>query len=171
MTVKGEQKRCACLSLSNYSGTFQCLDVVLLLTIFGCTIDLTPFAEVHKGPKEASVEWIEAVAIMVSVVVVVLVTAFNDYSKERQFRGLQSKIDTEHKIAVIRGGQTQPVPVSELLVGDICQVKYGKSVNHAGLRFRPSMCYPVISFLLSVGFVYQIGQIVKSAFSVFTLHG
>jgi hypothetical protein len=30
--------------------------------------------------------WIEGVAILVCVVVVVLVTAINDYSKERQFR-------------------------------------------------------------------------------------
>ena len=52
-------------------------------------------------------------------------TAFNDYTKERQFRGLQSKIDTDHRIACIRHGQTDQVAVSELLVGDICQVKYG----------------------------------------------
>lgn len=63
---------------------------------------------------------------MVSVVVVVFVTAFNDYTKERQFRGLQSKIDTEHKMAVVRNGEVVQVPVSDLLVGDICQVKYGK---------------------------------------------
>lgn len=33
--------------------------------------------------------WIEGVAILLCVVVVVLVTAINDYSKERQFRSLQ----------------------------------------------------------------------------------
>lgn len=33
--------------------------------------------------------WIEGVAILLCVVVVVLVTAGNDYSKERQFRNLQ----------------------------------------------------------------------------------
>ncbi|KZR98184.1 Plasma membrane calcium-transporting ATPase 3, partial [Daphnia magna] len=37
-------------------------------------------------------EWIEGVAILISVIVVVLVTAFNDYTKERQFRGLQNRI-------------------------------------------------------------------------------
>ena len=32
--------------------------------------------------------WIEGVAILVSVIVIVLVTALNDYTKERQFRGI-----------------------------------------------------------------------------------
>lgn len=57
--------------------------------------------------------------------VVVLVTAFNDWRKERQFRGLQEKIEGEHRFATIRGGEVLQVPVAELVVGDICQVKYG----------------------------------------------
>lgn len=69
--------------------------------------------------------WIEGVAILISVVVVVLVTALNDYTKERQFRGLQAKIETEHKFSVIRGGNQIQVVVNELVVGDIAQVKYG----------------------------------------------
>lgn len=76
--------------------------------------------------SESHVEWIESVAILISVVVVVLVTALNDWSKEKQFRGLQSRIDTEHKISVLRGGQSIEVLVSELVVGDIVQVKYGE---------------------------------------------
>uniref|UniRef100_A0A1I7WEY4 Cation_ATPase_N domain-containing protein n=1 Tax=Heterorhabditis bacteriophora TaxID=37862 RepID=A0A1I7WEY4_HETBA len=69
--------------------------------------------------------WIEGVAILISVIVVVLVTALNDYTKERQFRGLQAKIETEHKFAVIRGGQSIQVVINELVVGDIAQIKYG----------------------------------------------
>jgi len=65
------------------------------------------------------------VAILVAVVVVVLVTAFNDWRKERQFRGLQSKIEHEHKFATLRAGQVQQIAVGDLLVGDICHVKYG----------------------------------------------
>jgi len=36
--------------------------------------------------------WIEGVAILIAVVIVVLVTAFNDWSKEKQFRGLQVSV-------------------------------------------------------------------------------
>jgi len=74
---------------------------------------------------ESKAGWIEGVAILGAVVVVVLVTAFNDWRKERQFRGLQSKIEHEHKFATLRAGQVQQVSVRDLLVGDICQVKYG----------------------------------------------
>lgn len=67
--------------------------------------------------------WIDSVAILVSVVVVVVVTAFNDYTKERQFRGLQSRIEGEHNFCVIRGSEVLQIPVSEIVVGDICQVR------------------------------------------------
>ncbi|KAG9508552.1 Plasma membrane calcium-transporting ATPase 2, partial [Fragariocoptes setiger] len=75
--------------------------------------------------SEQDASWIEGAAILVSVLIVVIVTAFNDYTKERQFRGLQSRIETEHKFSVIRGGEVIQIPVSDIVVGDICQVKYG----------------------------------------------
>lgn len=56
----------------------------------------------------------------------VLVTAFNDWSKEKQFRGLQSRIEQEQKFTVLRAGQVIQIPVAEIVVGDIAQVKYGK---------------------------------------------
>lgn len=80
-----------------------------------------------SSEKEAG--WIEGVAILGAVAVVVLVTAFNDYQKEKQFRGLQSKIEHEHQFSVIRGGQDKNIPVGEIVVGDIAQVKYGECVN------------------------------------------
>ena len=64
-----------------------------------------------------------------AVVVVVLVTAFNDWRKERQFRGLQSKIEHEHKFATLRAGEVQQIAVGDLLVGDICHVKYGELLS------------------------------------------
>lgn len=53
---------------------------------------------------------------------VVFVTAFNDYTKERQFRGLQSRIEGEHKFSVIRQGEVKQISVGDIVVGDICQV-------------------------------------------------
>lgn len=43
--------------------------------------------------------------------------------------GLQAKIETEHKFAVIRGGNQIQIVVNELVVGDIAQIKYGKLLN------------------------------------------
>ena len=61
-------------------------------------------------------------AILISVVVVVVVTAFNDYTKERQFRGLQNRIEGEQKFAVIRNGEVIQLNIGEIVVGDVCQV-------------------------------------------------
>lgn len=79
---------------------------------------------------EAEAGWIEGAAILLSVICVVLVTAFNDWSKEKQFRGLQSRIEQEQKFTVIRNGQLFQVPVAALVVGDIAQVKYGECAYH-----------------------------------------
>ncbi|KAM6977378.1 plasma membrane calcium-transporting ATPase 3b isoform 1-T1 [Aplochiton taeniatus] len=74
---------------------------------------------------EAEAGWIEGAAILMSVVCVVVVTAFNDWSKEKQFRGLQSRIEQEQRFAVVRKGNVIQIPVAEMVVGDMAQVKYG----------------------------------------------
>ena len=45
------------------------------------------FSDEEGGEEHA--DWIEGVAILLAVIIVVFVTAFNDWSKEKQFRGLQ----------------------------------------------------------------------------------
>lgn len=73
---------------------------------------------------------------MISVIVVVIVTAFNDYSKERQFRGLQNRIEGEHKFSVIRGTEAKNIGVGEIVVGDICQIKYGDLLPADGILIQ-----------------------------------
>ncbi|XP_006822455.1 plasma membrane calcium-transporting ATPase 3 [Saccoglossus kowalevskii] len=79
--------------------------------------------ETDSGEQEAG--WIDAVGILVAVILVVFVTAFNDWNKERKFRGLQNRIEQEQNFAVIRGGESLQINNKEIVVGDICQVKYG----------------------------------------------
>ncbi|XP_023415242.1 plasma membrane calcium-transporting ATPase 1 isoform X3 [Loxodonta africana] len=94
--------------------------------------------EVSLGEEEGEGEtgWIEGAAILLSVVCVVLVTAFNDWSKEKQFRGLQSRIEQEQKFTVIRGGQVIQIPVADITVGDIAQVKYGDLLPADGILIQ-----------------------------------
>nr|CAD2198313.1 unnamed protein product [Meloidogyne enterolobii] len=79
---------------------------------------------------------IEGVAILIAVIVVVLVTALNDWSKEKQFRGLQSKIETEHKFSVIRDSKPVDIVINEIVVGDICRVKYGDLLPADGILLQ-----------------------------------
>lgn len=83
---------------------------------------------------EAEAGWIEGAAILLSVICVVLVTAFNDWSKEKQFRGLQSRIELEQRFAVVRNGNVIQIPVAEMVVGDMAQVKYGQFPVLLGLK-------------------------------------
>lgn len=113
-------------------------DVTLIVLIVAALISLGlsfyPRSETEGGDSsESEAGWIEGVAILGAVSVVVLVTAFNDYQKEKQFRGLQSKIEHEHQFSVIRGGQDKNIPVGEMVVGDIAQVKYGDLLPADGL--------------------------------------
>ncbi|PAV73722.1 hypothetical protein WR25_04645 [Diploscapter pachys] len=107
-------------------------DVTLIILLVAAIVSLAlsfyhPPEDNNKpvDTSEHEAGWIEGVAILISVVVVVLVTALNDWTKEKQFRGLQAKIETEHKFSVIRGGKSIQVVVNELVVGDVAQVKYG----------------------------------------------
>jgi Cation transport ATPase len=101
------------------------------------------FLAVLGGPNdedEGNHGWIEGLAILISVIVVVIVTAFNDYTKERQFRGLQSRIEGEHKFSVVRAGEVKQISVGDIVVGDICQV----SVFFGYLRSHPFLLNTVL---------------------------
>ncbi|XP_012511393.1 PREDICTED: plasma membrane calcium-transporting ATPase 4 [Propithecus coquereli] len=93
-------------------------------------------ASTPEDEKEAEAGWIEGAAILFSVIVVVLVTAFNDWSKEKQFRGLQSRIEQEQKFSIIRNGQLIQLPVAEIVVGDIAQIKYGDLLPADGILIQ-----------------------------------
>ncbi|XGW31321.1 hypothetical protein V3C99_009911 [Haemonchus contortus] len=115
-------------------------DITLVILLISAIVSLglsfyKPPENVGAGHDDSEQEagWIEGVAILVAVIVVVLVTALNDWSKEKQFRGLQSKIETEHKFSVIRGGQPVDVVVNDLVVGDVARVKYGDLLPADGL--------------------------------------
>ena len=84
------------------------------------------------SPLQA-IAWIEGAAILGAVVIVVLVTAVNDWTKERQFRGLQRKLETDAKFSVLRDGNLEEMTLAEIVVGDILQFKYGNAFPVDGL--------------------------------------
>uniref|UniRef100_A0A8C9X3E6 Calcium-transporting ATPase n=1 Tax=Sander lucioperca TaxID=283035 RepID=A0A8C9X3E6_SANLU len=124
--------------------TLIILEVAAIVSL-GLSFYRPPDAErTHCGRAAGGVEdeteseagWIEGAAILLSVVCVVLVTAFNDWSKEKQFRGLQSRIEQEQKFTVVRGGQVIQIPVAEIVVGDVAQIKYGDLLPADGVLIQ-----------------------------------
>ncbi|XP_056155670.1 plasma membrane calcium-transporting ATPase 3a [Lampris incognitus] len=89
-----------------------------------------------EDEEEADAGWIEGAAILLSVICVVLVTAFNDWSKEKQFRGLQSRIEQEQRFAVVRNGTVIQIPIADMVVGDVAQVKYGDLLPADGVLIQ-----------------------------------
>lgn len=97
---------------------------------------LFSIASSKQAVEEDHYGWIEGAAILICVIVVVLVTAFNDYSKERQFRGLQNRVEGEHTFSVIRGTEARNISVGDIVVGDICQIKYGDLLPADGILIQ-----------------------------------
>lgn len=114
--------------------TLIILELAALVSL-GLSFYQPPKDEAEYGVvEEENHGWIEGVAILIAVVIVVLVTAFNDWSKEKQFRGLQNRIEGEQTFSVIRGGGiAQQIQVGEIVVGDIIQVKYGDLLPADGI--------------------------------------
>lgn len=64
---------------------------------------------------EAETGCIKGAAILLSVVCIVLVTSLNEWSEEKQFRVLQSRLEQEQKS---KGGQ-----VNKLIVSESCRCR------------------------------------------------
>ncbi|CBZ55147.1 hypothetical protein NCLIV_055720 [Neospora caninum Liverpool] len=77
--------------------------------------------------QEPEVEILEGVAIWVAVLVVVVVTAGNDWMKEQQFAQL-SVVKDDKKCTVIRSGQKEQISVFQLVVGDLLHLEAGDEI-------------------------------------------
>ncbi|EFA81180.1 hypothetical protein PPL_06017 [Heterostelium album PN500] len=76
--------------------------------------------------------WVESISIIFAVVIVVTVTSLNNYSKEKQFRKLNSKRDYRN-VKVIRSGTQLEIDVHELNVGDILMIESGTILPADGI--------------------------------------
>lgn len=68
--------------------------------------------------------WIEAVAIMVAVLIVVGITTVNNYEQDQQFRKLFRSGEVK-LIKAIRDGKYVDIDIQDLLVGDVFEVSTG----------------------------------------------
>lgn len=88
--------------------------------------------------EDVATGWIEGFAILVAVAVVSLVTAVNDWGKEKQFRELKNKINNDKKVDCIRNGEDLQLQIADIVVGDICLLKYGDLIPADGVVLQAS---------------------------------
>ncbi|KAF8511511.1 calcium-translocating P-type ATPase [Gautieria morchelliformis] len=81
------------------------------------------------------VGWVEGVAIMVAIIIVVVVGSLNDWQKERQFQKLNEKKE-DRGVKVIRHGDEMIINIKDVLVGDIALLEPGEIVPCDGVFLR-----------------------------------
>jgi Ca2+-transporting ATPase len=112
--------------------------VLILLTcaaVISLALGLYQTFGVKHEEGEPAVEWIEGVAIIVAIVIVVVVGAANDWQKERQFVKLNRKKE-DRTIKVIRSGATREISVYEIFVGDVVNLEPGDMIPVDGILIQ-----------------------------------
>jgi len=109
--------------------------VLILLTIAAAIslgVGLYQTFGTHHDKEHPPIEWVEGVAIIVAIVVVVIVGSLNDYQKERQFVKLNKKKE-DRDVNVIRSGKTMEISVFDILVGDVVHLEPGDMIPVDGI--------------------------------------
>ena len=86
----------------------------------------------HHDAEHPPIEWIEGVAIILAILVVVVVGSLNDFQKERQFVKLNKKKD-DRDVNVVRSGKTMEISVYDVLVGDVMHLEPGDMIPVDGI--------------------------------------
>ncbi|WRT66112.1 calcium-translocating P-type ATPase, PMCA-type [Kwoniella shivajii] len=87
------------------------------------------------GCTEPQVDWVEGVAIVVAIIIVVMVGSVNDWQKERQFKKLNAQRE-DRTVKAIRGGNEMVINTKDLVVGDICLLEPGEILPVDGVFLR-----------------------------------
>ncbi|EAW07747.1 putative P-type calcium ATPase [Aspergillus clavatus NRRL 1] len=107
--------------------------VLILLTIAAIiSLALGIYQSITAKDGEARVQWVEGVAIIVAIVIVVVVGAANDWQKERQFVKLNKKKE-DRFVKVVRSGRTVEISIHDVLVGDVMHLEPGDLVPVDGI--------------------------------------
>ena len=110
-------------------------DFVLIMLIVLGIISIVVEVVTHiEDGETCSTCWIEGAAILMSVCIVVLVTAGIDYAKQFAFIRLTRSLHESNTKQVIRNGKQMAVTDDEIVVGDIL------SVNSHNLTTIPADC-------------------------------
>ncbi|KAJ3321340.1 Calcium-transporting ATPase 10, plasma membrane-type [Boothiomyces sp. JEL0866] len=102
-------------------------DPILKILIVGAVIVLS--LGTATCPSEG---WIEGLAIVIAVFIVLSVTAGNDWSKDRKFKKLML-LQTDKRCRVIRGGVKNEISSWDILVGDVVELVVGDEVPADGI--------------------------------------
>lgn len=106
----------------------QTLIMLTIAAVISLSVGIWEDLSPGHPTDEPKVGWVDGVAIIVAVIVVVITNAVNDFEKEKQFRKLNAKKE-DRPVKVLRGGLCQQIHIRNLLVGDIMLLEPGDVLN------------------------------------------
>jgi E1-E2 ATPase/Cation transporter/ATPase, N-terminus len=108
--------------------------VLMMLIVLGVISVIIEVTSKKGNGEKCTTCWIEGAAILVSVIIVVMITAGIDYAKQFAFLRLTKSLHDTNTKQVIRDGQQTTVIDDDIVVGDIL------SVNAHNLASIPADC-------------------------------
>ena len=110
-------------------------DLTVQILCVAAIISLGIGAGLKKHREEYG--YLEGIAIVLVVFVVVFLQAYIDYVKEQKFRQLNS-IKDNYAVKVVRNGEVHAVTAGEVLVGDVVELSAGDKVPADGVFLEGS---------------------------------
>ncbi|KAL2846169.1 hypothetical protein BJY01DRAFT_247343 [Aspergillus pseudoustus] len=112
-------------------------EAVLVMLLVAGTISLAlgiyETVGVHHNPGDPTpVDWVEGVAILAAVIIVVVVASHNDWQKEKAFVKLNTRKDNR-EVKVLRSGRSMLINVHDVVVGDVLYLEPGDLVPVDGV--------------------------------------
>ncbi|AGE60050.1 calcium-transporting ATPase, plasma membrane-type [Acanthocystis turfacea Chlorella virus WI0606] len=105
-------------------------DPLLWILCFSATI-ATVFGLAFEEQRNNK-EWVEGIAIWITVIVIVGIGSYNDWRQEKAFQKLNSKND-DYFVKVVRDGVEKQLSGKEVVVGDIVILESGDKIFTDGL--------------------------------------
>lgn len=127
-----EKKSKSLLELAWITYNDKVLILLTLAAVVSLALGIYQSIGVPHEDGEARVEWVEGVAIMAAIIIVVLVGTINDWQMERQFNKLNKK-HNDRTVKVIRSGKSVEISVFDLMVGDVMHLNTGDLIPVDGV--------------------------------------
>ncbi|EFA79806.1 hypothetical protein PPL_06625 [Heterostelium album PN500] len=98
-------------------------DHILILLIIAAVISIV-LGAIPYTSDDPETGWIDGVAILVAVIIVVVVTSTNDFKNQARFRELNEKT-SDKQIKAIRSGEQCQISIFDVRVGDVLLLDTG----------------------------------------------